>query len=593
MGSEGSVSGRDADGFDATSEEAGEREGDLRASPQRFERALEHAAIGMALISPEGRWLQANGALHELVGYREEELLVKTLQDLTYPEDLNTDIEHLEQMLSGEIHSYQVEKRFLHKEGHVVWVLQSVSMVREGEGHPLQFVVLIQDITERKRRERRLTHLAYHDPLTGLSNSSLFLEQLEGALAKAELWGDYVAVLYLDLDGFKQVNDSLGYEVGDRLLVAVARRLESSVRSGEETIARLSGDEFCILVEGVAGTETVASVARRVNEALRRPFTINDHLISSVNVSIGITVKAPGESKTARQLLREADAAMYRAKKRGKDRYEVFESSMVPRILEGRRRLEEDLRQAVEGAGFSLHYQPKVSLKTGEIVGWEALVRWEHPEGRLVTPSEFVPLAEETGMIIPLGWWVLREACRQEKEWTDRYPGSAPMMNVNFSAHQFRHPALIEEVADVLEETGLEPSSLCMEITESTAMEDAPFTVFAFQELKELGVMLAIDDFGVGYSSLSYLKRFPVDTLKIDRSIIEGVDQDPGNTAIVSAAITLAHALNLEAVAEGVESEAEVMKLSTLGCDVGQGHYWWTPRPAHAAAALLEASLDA
>jgi diguanylate cyclase (GGDEF)-like protein len=406
-------------------------------------------------------------------------------------------MERLDQMLRGESQSYRVEKRSLHKEGHVVWVLQDVSVVREGAGHPLQFVVLIQDITERKRRERRLTHLAYHDPLTGLSNSSLFLEQLEGALAKAERWGDYVAVLYLDLDGFKQVNDTLGHEIGDRLLVAVARRLESSVRSGEETIARLSGDEFCILVEGVAGTEAVVGVARRIKEALRRPFTFNDHLISSVNVSIGITVKTPEVSKTARQLLREADAAMYRAKKRGKDRYEVFEPGMVPRVLEDRRRLEDDLRRAIEGTGFYLHYQPKVSLRPDEIVGWEALVRWEHPEGRLVTPAEFVPLAEETGMIIPLGWWVLREACRQAKEWTDRYPGATPKMNVNFSAHQFRHPALVEEVADVLEETGLEPSSLCMEITESTAMEDAPFTVLAFRELKELGVKLAIDDFGM------------------------------------------------------------------------------------------------
>ncbi len=572
--------------------DVGGREEDLRGSQQRFESALEHAAIGMALVSPEGRWLKINSALHELLGYKEEVLLAKTLQDLTYPEDLESDIEHLEQMLRGEIHSFQVEKRFLHKEGHVVWVVQSVTLVRDGEGGPLQFILLIHDITERKRLERRLTHLAYHDPLTGLSNRSLFREQLEGALVKAERRGGYLAVLYLDLDGFKAVNDSLGHEAGDRLLVAAARRLESSLRYGEETIARLGGDEFCVLLEGVAGTDAAVRVAERVKEVLRKPFTIDDHLVSSLTVSIGIAVEAPGEIKTVRQLLGEADAAMYRAKKKGKDRYEVFEPGMIPRALEHKRRLEDDLRRAVEGAGFRLHYQPKVSLRTGRIAGWEALVRWEHSTGRVVAPAEFIPLAEDTSLIIPLGRWVLREACRQAREWQDRYPGSTPTMNVNFSAHQFHHPALTEEVADVLEETRLDPSSLCMEITESTAMEHAPSTVIVFRELKELGVQLAIDDFGAGYSSLSYLKRFPVDAIKVDHSIVEGVERDPGNAAIVSAAITLAHALGLEVVAEGVETEGEAAELRKLGCDFGQGYYWWRPRPAHAAAALLEAGLD-
>jgi diguanylate cyclase (GGDEF)-like protein/PAS domain S-box-containing protein len=553
---------------------------------------LERAAIGMALISPEGRWLKANSALCHIVGYKEEELLAKTFQDLTYPEDLDADIEHLEQMLRGEIHSYQVEKRFLHKEGHVAWVLQSISLVGDGAGGTFQFILMIHDITERKRLERRQTHLAYHDPLTGLSKRSLFREQLEGALVEAERRRDYLAILYLDLDDFKAVNDSLGHEAGDRLLVAIARRLESSFRFGEETIARLGGDVFCVLLEGVASTDAAVSIAESVKEALKEAFSINDHLISSVTVSIGIAVKAPGESKSARRLLQEADAAMYLAKKKGKDRYEVFKPGIAPRALENRRQLEDDLRRAVEGVGFILHYQPKVSLRTGKTVGWEALVRWQHPEGRLVVPAEFIPLAEDTGMIIPLGRWVLREACRQAKEWQDRYPGLMATMNVNVSAHQFHHPALIEDVADVLEDTGLEPSSLCMEITESVAMEDAPFTAFVFRKLKELGVKLAIDDFGVGYSSLSYLRRFPVDAIKIDHSIVEGVERDPGNAAIVSAAITLAHAIDLEAIAEGVETEGEAAKLRTLGCDSGQGYYWWRPRPAHTAAALLEANLD-
>ena len=343
----------------------GGREGDLRGIHQRFERALEHAAIGMALVSPEGRWLKANGALCHLVGYKEEELLAKRFQDFTYPEDLDADIEHLEQMLRGETPSYQVEKRFLHKEGHVVWVLQSVSLVRDGAGGASRFILMIHDITERKRLERRRTHLAYHDPLTGLSNRSLFREQLEGALIEAERRRDYLAILYLDLDGFKAVNDCLGHEAGDLLLAAIARRLESSIKFGEETIARLGGDKFCVLLEDVASADAAVSIAESVKEALKEAFTINDHLISSVTVSIGIAVKAPGESKKARQLLQEADAAMHVAKKKGKDRYEVFKPDMRAHALEYRRRLEDDLRHAVEGAGFILHYQPKVSLRTG------------------------------------------------------------------------------------------------------------------------------------------------------------------------------------------------------------------------------------
>jgi EAL domain-containing protein (putative c-di-GMP-specific phosphodiesterase class I) len=317
-----------------------------------------------------------------------------------------------------------------------------------------------------------------------------------------------------------------------------------------------------VLLERISGTDEVMRVAGRLQENLRRSFTVDGYRISSVSVSIGIAMKGPTESKTSEQLLQEADAAMYWAKRKDKDRCEVFEPSMTPRILRGKARLEDDLRRAIEGAEFVIHYQPKVSGETGQIVEMEALVRWEHPEGRMITPAGFIPLAEDVSLIVPLGRWVLKEACRQAKEWQEQYPDeSALTMNVNFSTRQIHHPALAEEVAAVLEETGLHPSCLYMEITESTAMEDAPSTVAVLRELKELGVEIAIDDFGAGYSSLSYLKRFPVDAIKIDRSIIAGLEQDPGNAAIASAAITLAHALGLEAVAEGVEPEAEAAEL--------------------------------
>lgn len=320
------MSDRHTNDLEITPGFAGSEE-DPRESRERLEGALEHAAIGMALVSPEGRWLKVNNVLCQIVGYNEEELVMKTFQDITHPEDLGVDLECFERMLRGEMRSYQVEKRILDQEGRVVWVLQSVSLVRDG-GAP-RFIWLIQDITERKRLERRLAYLAYHDPLTGLANRSLFQEQLERALSRTERRGHYLGVLYLDLDDFKSVNDSLGHEVGDRLLVAVARRLESSLRFGEDAVARLGGDEFCVLLEDVAGTDEAVRVAGRARETLREPFTIANHPISSVSVSIGIAMKVSGESKTPGQLLREADAAMYRAKKKGKDRCEVFQPGMT------------------------------------------------------------------------------------------------------------------------------------------------------------------------------------------------------------------------------------------------------------------------
>jgi diguanylate cyclase (GGDEF)-like protein len=466
-------------------------------------------------------------------------------------------------------------------------------LVRDGKDNPLHFVFQMQDITERKVLENQLSRLAYHDPLTGLSNRTLFREQLEGALARAERRREHLAVLYLDLDGFKEVNDSLGHEVGDRLLVAVSKRLEGFSRFGEDAVARLGGDEFCILLESLVNTNQAVQIARRLRKILGKPFIIDDRRISSVSASVGIAMKPPGESKPAEQLLREADGAMYQAKRKGKGRCEVFKLNRSTRTRKSKGRLESDLQRAIEQARFRVHYQPKVSIQTGKIVGWEALARWEHPEGRLIFPTEFIPLAEETGMIIPLGRWVLKEACRQAKEWQARFSRDMSLtMDVNVSARQFHHPTLIEEVADTLEETGLDPSSLILEITESVAMEDASLSVSVLRELKELGLKIAIDDFGTGYSSLSYLKRFPVDVIKIDRSIVEGLNRDPTDAAIVSASITLAHALGLKAVAEGVETNEEFAKLRTLGCDIGQGYYWWRPCASAAATTLLTAEFS-
>jgi diguanylate cyclase (GGDEF)-like protein len=447
----------------------------------------------------------------------------------------------------------------------------------------------VQDVTERKVLEERLEYQAFHDPLTDLANRTLLTDRLGHALAQTGRRSTKVAVLFMDLDNFKYVNDSLGHEVGDRLLVAVAGRVKGCLRS-EDTIARFGGDEFIILLEDITDEDEATAAAESIARTLRPPLAIDGHEIF-VTISIGIAFGGSAEDRPE-GLLRKADVAMYRAKDKGRDRYEVFRPEMGDSPLR-RFGLEGDLRRAVEREEFVVHYEPIVSVRTGETVGVEALVRWKHPERGLLVPAEFVPLAEETGLIATIGRWVLRAACRNAREWQWRCPRDHhPNISVNLSARQFRDPQVVGIVRDVLRETGLEPGSLVLEITESVAMNDAALTIAILSQLKNLGVKLAIDDFGTGYSSLSYLKRFPVDVIKIDRSIVAGIGQDSGDSAIVSATIALAHALGLEVVAEGVETAVEVAELRALGCDFGQGYYWWRPQLAKETAKLLKTDLD-
>jgi diguanylate cyclase (GGDEF)-like protein len=476
----------------------------------------------------------------------------------------------------------------IRKDGRVVWIRDEAVLVHDGEGRPRFWQGIMMDITERKVLEDRLSHQAMHDPLTGLPNRVLLSDRLMRALSRAGRRGNEAAVLFLDLDNFKYVNDSLGHGAGDRLLVGVARRLARVIRP-EDTLARLGGDEFVVLLEDVGARAEAFRIAARIQDALRTPITLDDReyfLTTSIGIAFGGNVGDHPED-----LLRDADAAMYRAKEAGKDQHAVFRPEMQERSLR-RLGLEGDLRRVLKAPEKELRvfYQPKALIETGGIVGTEALVRWEHPERGLVLPAEFIPLAEETGMIVPLGRWVLVEACRQTKEWQLEHPADPPLfVNVNLSACQFRDPGLARDVRDALVQTDLAPESLILEITESTLMEDASSTLDTLRWLKDLGVRLAIDDFGTGYSSLSYLKRFPVDAIKIDRSIISGLERDSGNAAIVSATITLAHALGLEAVAEGVEAEGELAELHRLGCDLGQGYYFWRPASAEKTSALLAA----
>lgn len=448
---------------------------------------------------------------------------------------------------------------------------------------------LQREIAERQELEKQLTHQAFHDPLTGLPNRTLFLDRLDLALDRAGRRKGKVAVLFMDLDNFKLINDSLGHEAGDEVLLAVAERLENSMQA-EETVARFGGDEFTILLEDVAGASGAARVAERIEDALRAPFVLRGRE-RFITTSVGIAFGGRGEEKPG-ELLRNADLAMYQAKAKGKNRHAVFEPGMDDRALE-RLGLESDLRQALEREEFRLHYQPKVSLESGEIVAMEALIRWEHPERGLVSPAQFIPVAEEIDVIVPLGRWVLKEACQQARRWHDRFQDRPPLkVCVNLSAKQFQHHALVEEVEATLRETGLDPSNLDLEITEGVVMEDAPLTLDTLQELKDLGVNLAIDDFGTGYSSLSYLRRFPVDFLKIDRSMIEGLGEDPKNEAILSAVVTLAHALDERVIAEGVETKEQFAQAREIGCDFAQGYYFARPLPSEEAGALVASRLN-
>jgi diguanylate cyclase (GGDEF)-like protein len=445
--------------------------------------------------------------------------------------------------------------------------------------------LVLEDFTERKALEDQLAHRAFHDPLTGLPNRALFSDRLVHALARAKRRGERgasggVAVLYIDLDEFKRFNDSLGHHAGDRLLVEVAERVAARMRSSD-TFARIAGDEFAVLLEDLEDLSQAAGVAERIKRDLTLPFKVDGHE-AVVTTSIGIAAASPGESgkEYAEELMRRADVAMYQGKREGKDRYKVFSSRMNHSFE--RLELEENLRRAIAREELKIYYQPQVKISTGEVIGFEAMVRWEYAERGLLLPSEFIPVAEQTGMIVPLGRWVLAEACRQARAFREQIPPDAPLrMCVNLSVLQLRHPELLEEVSKVLSETGMDPRELALEITESVMIEKhRPNAVDMLRGLKNMGVSLAIDDFGTGHSSIANLKSFPVDMLKMDRSMVERVHEDPENRAIVSATRGLAQAFGLEVGAEGVETAQEMETLRLLGCDFGQGYYWQEPGPA-------------
>ena len=560
-----------------------------QAGQERFRSLVQHSSDVITVTDAVGTIIYSSPSVTSVFGYETGDLVGTELQRLVHPDDVRSVVRTLAAAAKG-ARSERVECRVRHADGSWRFVEAAVS-TRLDDPTIGGMVLNTRDITERKGLEDQLAHQAFHDSLTGLPNRALFRDRVESALARTRRPRRPIAVLLLDLDGFKTVNDSLGHAFGDAFLVAVADRLRGLLRPSDLP-CRLGGDEFAVLVDDLVEPSEATFVAERILDALRQPFDIDGKEVV-IGASIGITIAEPPEpggvdgSRDPDDLLRNADVAMYTAKSRGRNRCEVFKPSMHRAMLD-RLDLEADLRRAVDRGEFVLHYQPTVTLATGRISGMEALVRWDSPERGLVPPGMFISVAEDTGLIVPLGAWVLEEACRQAMAWRHEFGADAPAtMSVNLSARQLQDDGLLADVAAILERTGIQPEAVALEITESAVMADAEAMTARLHELKALGVRLAIDDFGTGYSSMSYLCSFPIDILKIDRSFVHGVPDEPQKMGIVRTIVELGHILELQTVAEGIELVEELHELRAVHCDLGQGYWFARPLTVDQAVAML------
>ncbi len=557
-------------------EELRESQQRLRQSEQRFRSLVQNAADMITVIETDTTVRYQSPSVQRMLGCTSDDITGTRLSDLLHPEDVATVLAYLDGMMSNVERASTVEARLRHADGSWRHV-EIVGSDQRQDPAVAGFVLNIRDITERKALEGQLRHQAFHDPLTRLANRAQFVDRLEHAMLRASRTGKPLAVLFMDLDNFKSVNDSLGHSAGDRLLIEVARRIAECLRPGD-TAARFGGDEFAILLEDMEDLDDAPAVAKRIFEELRPPVSLEGKELS-VRASIGVAAERPssGQPGDADQLLRRADVAMYVAKRRGKGRYEVYEPRMHVSIVE-RLELLGDLQRAVDRHEFVLHYQPTVLLKTGDVVGVEALVRWQHPRRGLIQPNDFIPLAEESGVILPLGRWVLREACVQAQQWHLAYPTQPPWtMSVNVSVKQLQHASFVTDVADSLRASGFDASNLVLEVTEGVMMEDADEIVTQLQQIKDLGVRLAIDDFGTGYASLGYLRQFPFDLLKIDKSFVDVSSARVNEQELTRAMVELGKTLHMEVVAEGIEQLDQLGRLQDLGCELGQGFYFARP----------------
>ena len=554
-----------------------------RRSEARFGSLVQHSSDLITVLGPDGRVNYQSPSIERVLGYEPDEIVGTLFSDLIEVGDRSRLLHLVEAAVAGAGDVLQaIECTLVHKDGGTRQFEILMTNLLDEE-HVGGIVLNARDVSERKAFEAQLTHQAFHDAVTGLANRALFAERVRHAIIRSRREGRGCSVLFLDLDDFKEINDSLGHAAGDEVLIEVARRLDSSIR-GADTAARFGGDEFAILLEDIESSQEAADTAERVLEALSVPLRAG-HKELALRCSLGISVLDPETDAGADEMIRDADAAMYIAKRDGKGGYRLFEPEMHEGVL-ARLELRTDLQRAITTGQLELYYQPVVRLEDGSIAGVEALLRWNHPERGLVPPDQFIPIAEETGLIVPIGRWVLREGCRHAQRVLATMPGETPSIAINLSLKQIHQSDIVADVRDALAESGLDPARLTLEITETVLMADADHAVQRLRELKELGVRLALDDFGTGYSSLSYLSRFPVDVLKMDRSFLSA-GASPEASDLANAVVALGATLSLEVVAEGIEQSEQWENLRELGCDLGQGFYFARPMNADATLAFL------
>jgi diguanylate cyclase (GGDEF)-like protein/PAS domain S-box-containing protein len=571
-------------------------EADLRKSEERYRSFLKNFQ-GIAFRGTlDFRPIFFHGSVEEITGYTADEFMNGQIRwdQIIHPTDIDG-LSGRDELCSIPHYSVSREYRITRKDEETRWVHEVVRNVCDESGIPTRVEGAIYDITERKLAQEKMLHMAFHDDLTGLPNRHLLKDRLNQAIRTARHHDRLVATLFLDIDNFKRINDTLGHNAGDMLLKGVAARLQDFIRNSDtisrsahdemdSTIARLGGDEFTVLLSEIKTIQNAAQVAHRILDIIGHPFMIENHEIF-ITISIGISVY-PHDGVDAESLLKHADTAMYYAKDNGRNNFQFYAEHMNRTACE-RFEMENKLRKALDNREFHLYYQPQLDIRSGNVIGTEALIRWIDAQNNIVLPGTFIPLAEETGLIVPIGEWILYTACKQNKAWQDA--GFPPMyVSINISGLQFKQPSFVRTVDKVLQDTGLNPQYLELEVTESILMETTEAAIQTLNELKSMGVRISIDDFGTGYSSLSYLKRFPIDTLKIDRSFVRDVTSDPDDKAIINAIIALARSLNLKVIAEGVETIQQLVCLHEQGSDGMQGYLFSPPLPKESLTQLLK-----